>query len=440
MPSPSSSTITTTPSRTVGSSPGAPARTRTETVALAVPDAVLDQVHEDLGELVRVGQHLGQVVVDVEVDRPGGARPRPTRRSGRSARPASHGRGYICRRPVSIRATSSSSAISRLSRSLSAETVSSISFFWSSLSRSQRLSSAWTKPLTPVSGRAQLVGDRGHQVGPLAVQPGPAASGAQGDRHPVDRPVEGGPVELGRHQDLGPVGQQPGLLRARRSGSAGPRRAGCGPTQPLPSWSVRASTNSSGWPDRVALDAEHPHREGGDRARPGRARRRRPRRRAARRRSPARPRRPRRHLGIPSVTCARAPITGPGSEHAPHDRPRDRPARRRGRARGPGRASDVPVAHGPVAPGPRRTRSSKAQVFTAPGLGEVAVGMPTERVVKVQHRTGAARGPGRRCCSARRASPAARSTVAPRPAGWRCCSSATRRTTRTRRRCTAGRS
>jgi hypothetical protein len=53
---------------------------------------------------------------------------------------------------VSIRATSSSSAISRLNRSASEWTVVSISFFWSSLSLSQRLISAWTKPLTPVSG------------------------------------------------------------------------------------------------------------------------------------------------------------------------------------------------------------------------------------------------------------------------------------------------
>ena len=51
-----------------------------------------------------------------------------------------------------MRATSRSSAISRASRSASALTVSSISLRWSSLSLSQRLSSAWTKPLTPVSG------------------------------------------------------------------------------------------------------------------------------------------------------------------------------------------------------------------------------------------------------------------------------------------------
>ncbi len=51
-----------------------------------------------------------------------------------------------------MRATSSSSVISRESRSASACTVLSISFFCSSLSRSHLLSSVETKPLTPVSG------------------------------------------------------------------------------------------------------------------------------------------------------------------------------------------------------------------------------------------------------------------------------------------------
>ena len=55
-------------------------------------------------------------------------------------------------RPVSRRATSRSSVISRLSRSASAWTVVSISSFCSSLRRVQRLSIAWTKPFTPVSG------------------------------------------------------------------------------------------------------------------------------------------------------------------------------------------------------------------------------------------------------------------------------------------------
>ena len=53
---------------------------------------------------------------------------------------------------MSRRATSSSSVISRLSRSASAWTVVSMSSFCSSLSRVQRLSIACTKPLTPVSG------------------------------------------------------------------------------------------------------------------------------------------------------------------------------------------------------------------------------------------------------------------------------------------------
>ena len=46
---------------------------------------------------------------------------------------------------------------------------------------------------------------------------------------------------------------------------------------------------------------------------------------------------------------------------------------------------------GPVSPAvaskPAHYDFLKAQVFTAPGLGDIAVGMPNERVVKVQHRT-----------------------------------------------------
>jgi hypothetical protein len=64
----------------------------------------------------------------------------------------STGRGKSDSRPVSMRATSSSSAISRVSRSASTFTVSSIIFFWASLSLSHFDSNVDTKPLTPVSG------------------------------------------------------------------------------------------------------------------------------------------------------------------------------------------------------------------------------------------------------------------------------------------------
>ena len=66
--------------------------------------------------------------------------------------------------------------------------------------------------LHPGQRRAQLVGDRGDQVGALPVEPGPAAAGAQADRDLLDRPVQGGPVDPGDDQHLGAVGQQPGLL------------------------------------------------------------------------------------------------------------------------------------------------------------------------------------------------------------------------------------
>ena len=91
---------------------------------------------------------------------------------------------------MSIRATSSSSAISRVSRSASAFTVVSISFFWSSLSLSHRLSSAWHEALDAGQRRAQLVGDGGDEVGALAVEPGPTAAAAQTDRD-ADDPTEG---------------------------------------------------------------------------------------------------------------------------------------------------------------------------------------------------------------------------------------------------------
>ena len=70
----------------------------------------------------------------------------------RAGRATSAPRRARLSRPVSRRATSRSSVISRLSRSASAWTVVSISSFCSSLSRVQRLSMAWTKPFTPVSG------------------------------------------------------------------------------------------------------------------------------------------------------------------------------------------------------------------------------------------------------------------------------------------------
>ena len=56
------------------------------------------------------------------------------------------------RRPESMREMSSSSAISRVTRLASASTVSSISFFWSSVKRSHFASSVAVKPLTEVSG------------------------------------------------------------------------------------------------------------------------------------------------------------------------------------------------------------------------------------------------------------------------------------------------
>ena len=141
------------------------------------------------------------------------------------------------------------------------------------------------------------MGDGRDQVGALAVQPGPAAARAQRDGHLLDRLVQRRPVEPRRDQHLGAVGQQPGLLGDRGPGGQARRRAGCRRPTPLPSWSVSASTTSSGCPTGSPVDAEHPDRGRRDQRDPTVARRRPPRRRAARRRPPARRTRtrPRRH-------------------------------------------------------------------------------------------------------------------------------------------------
>ena len=129
-----------------------------------------------------------------------------------------------------MRATSSSSAISRLSRSESALTVWSISFFWSSLSLSQRLSSACTDPLTPGSGERSSWATVATKVGPLPVEAGPAPAGADRDRDLVDR--------TGRAPDA-----RCGRRRAPRSPS------GPATTAPAP---------RCAWPARVGPVVAHP--------------------------------------------------------------------------------------------------------------------------------------------------------------------------------------
>ena len=78
--------------------------------------------------------------------------PRPARRGRSSTAATSTGSGRICSRPESMRETSSSSVISRVTRSASASIVSSISRFCSSVNRSQRRSRVEVKPFTEVSG------------------------------------------------------------------------------------------------------------------------------------------------------------------------------------------------------------------------------------------------------------------------------------------------
>ena len=161
--------------------------------------------------------------------------------------PASTGRGYIWSRPVSIRATSSSSAISRASRSLSAETVSSISFFWSSLSLSHRFSSAVTKPFTPVSGERSswaTVATRSERSRSSRARPRP-------DRSVIATRSTGcaseGRCSLAETSTSVPSGSSQ-VCSGTAVRVARPSYGELRPTQPLPSWSVSARTNSSGWP------------------------------------------------------------------------------------------------------------------------------------------------------------------------------------------------
>ena len=133
-------------------------RRRPPTVIDTVPRpwrrAFSTQVAEDLVDLVRVAPDLGQLRPATSTTNRSSASPLATRPSTSRA----HGRGTsttcLCSssRPASIRETSSSSLISRVTRSASALTVASMTFFCSSLNRSHLASSVAVKPFTLVSG------------------------------------------------------------------------------------------------------------------------------------------------------------------------------------------------------------------------------------------------------------------------------------------------
>ena len=187
MPSPSSSTTTArrrTPVVRAGGS------TLTRTVALAVADGVLDQVGDDLGELVGVGHDLAAA-----------RRRRPARSAG-WCRPATEsttrldehggvGRARVELEPAGVDAGDVEQLGDQPAQPVGVgadrgehqlllvvvELVPPVQ---------QRLHEA----LDPGQRRAQLVGDGGDQVGALAVEPGPAAAGAQADRDLLDRAVE----------------------------------------------------------------------------------------------------------------------------------------------------------------------------------------------------------------------------------------------------------
>ncbi len=179
--------------------------------ALAVPDGVLDQVGDHLGELVGVGVDLGQVVGDLEGDRAGRpGRDRLDDPAGEQAgvagprvqlEPAGVDAGHVEElgdqpaQPVGVGGDRGEHQLLLLV----VEPVPAVE-------------QGLHEPLDAGQRRAQLVRDRGDQVGALPVQPLPAAAGADGHRDLGDRLVQGRPVDLRRDQDLLAVRQQPGLL------------------------------------------------------------------------------------------------------------------------------------------------------------------------------------------------------------------------------------
>ena len=102
--------------------------------------------------------------------------------------------------------------ISRLSRSASAWTVVSISSFCSSLSRVQRLSIAWTKPFTPVSGDRSswaTAATRSDRSRSSRARPRPERTETA---TPVGGPSGSSRMDPRRDQALVAVGQHPRLL------------------------------------------------------------------------------------------------------------------------------------------------------------------------------------------------------------------------------------
>ena len=158
-----------------------------------------------------------------------------------------------------MRATSSSSAISRLSRSASADDGLEHQLLLVVVEPVPAVQQRRDEALDAGQRRAELVGDGRHEVGALPVEPGPTPARAQRDRHLPDRLLQRVPVQLRGDQHLGAVGQQPGLL-----GDRGPRgQALVGPVGPDPAVAVVVGHRQhelQRLPDRVALDTEHPDR------------------------------------------------------------------------------------------------------------------------------------------------------------------------------------
>ena len=183
-----------------------------------------------------------------------------------------------------MRATSSSSAISRVSRSASALTVSSIIFFWSSLSLSHLDSSVATKPLTPVSGERSswaTVATRSERSRSSRSRARAERSDTATCRTGLARARRA--AMPGGDQQLGAVGEVPRLLG--QVGAGGEPVVGLGAGEPAVAGAVlRAARTSARCLPTPSPEPQQPGGRGVDRGH-RRRRRRRPRRRPAARRA-----------------------------------------------------------------------------------------------------------------------------------------------------------
>ena len=272
MPSPSSSTCSSTPAYGASSAiADAVSVTCPSPCRIALSSRLVTTCANLSGSALMLGS---SPTTSKAISRPVPARTDATTRS--TATRKSTGRRYSESRPVSMRATSSSSAISRVSRSASTLTVSSIIFFWSSLSFSHFESSVATKPFTPVSGERSswaTVATRSERSRSRRSRARAERSETDDPLHRLVRPVA---ADAGGDEQLGPVGEVPRLLGQR--GARGEPGVGLGAGEPAVAGAVLQQHHVGEVLADPVLGAEQPRRRRGSPASRSRTRRR-PRRR-----------------------------------------------------------------------------------------------------------------------------------------------------------------